>query len=190
MAQNLADSMVNLASSDALVSVNVDPVDEGTGANIPTEPVVVVHKGHERCNLEASGGYTALPDVLETSEQLSPKGAEAMLMPPNTTVGSNVAASVAEAIAKKMEAQTRSSPTNPMSVSVPNLPSSMEQTVSLLETFAAVTRRNLGTVVMNNRSNSGRLGPQNSPSMYNSKYKDGQFSYFGVGLWRWVREAV
>ncbi|OWF47209.1 E3 ubiquitin-protein ligase HECTD1 [Mizuhopecten yessoensis] len=170
MAQNLADSMVNLASSDALVSVTVDPVDEGISGNIPTEPVIVVHKGHERGNLEASGGYPALPDVLETSEQGSPKGAEAMQMPSNTTVGSNVAASVAEAIAKKMEAQTRSSPTNPMSVSVPNLPSSMEQTVSLLETFAAVTRRNLGTVVMNNRSNSGRLGPQNSPSMYNSMY--------------------
>ncbi|XP_033735284.1 E3 ubiquitin-protein ligase HECTD1-like isoform X2 [Pecten maximus] len=167
MAKNLADSMVNLASSDALVSVNVDPVDEGVSGNIPTEPVVVVHKGHERGNVEASGGYPALPDVLETSEQGSPKGAEAMQMP-STTVGSNVAASVAEAIAKKMEAQTRSSPTNPMSVSVPNLPSSMEQTVSLLETFAAVTRRNLGTVVMNNRSNSGRLGPQNSPSMYNN----------------------
>ncbi|XP_069118347.1 E3 ubiquitin-protein ligase HECTD1-like isoform X3 [Argopecten irradians] len=167
MAQNLADSMVNLASSDALVSVNVDPVDEGVSGNIPTEPVVVVHKGHERGNVDASGGYPSLPEVLETSEQGSPKGAEAMQMP-STTVGSNVAASVAEAIAKKMEAQTRSSPTNPMSVSVPNLPSSMEQTVSLLETFAAVTRRNLGTVVMNNRSNSGRLGPQNSPSMYNN----------------------
>ncbi|XP_069119002.1 LOW QUALITY PROTEIN: E3 ubiquitin-protein ligase HECTD1-like [Argopecten irradians] len=163
MAQNLADSMVNLASSDALVSVNVDPVDEGVSGNIPTEPVVVVHKGHERGNVDASGGYPSLPEVLETSEQGSPKGAEAMQMP-STTVGSNVAASVAEAIAKKMEAQTRSSPTNPMSVSVPNLPSSMEQTVSLLETFAAVTRRNLGTVVMNNRSNSGRLGPQNSPN--------------------------
>jgi hypothetical protein len=30
---------------------------------------------------------------------------------------------------KRPESQTRSSPTNPMSVSVPNLPTSMEQTV-------------------------------------------------------------
>jgi hypothetical protein len=67
---------------------------------------------------------------------------------------------------KKAEGQTRGSPTNPMSVSVPNLPTSMEQTVSLLETFAAVARRNLGTVGMNNRSNALRLGSQNAPSKY------------------------
>ncbi|KAK7103616.1 E3 ubiquitin-protein ligase HECTD1-like isoform X2 [Littorina saxatilis] len=40
---------------------------------------------------------------------------------------------------------TRGSPTNLMSVSVPNLPSSMEQTVTLLDTFAAVARRNLSS---------------------------------------------
>ena len=49
---------------------------------------------------------------------------------------------------KKCDA-SRSSPSNPMSVSVPNLTSSMEQTVSFLESFAAVARRNLGNNVNN-----------------------------------------
>ena len=53
---------------------------------------------------------------------------------------------------RKAEAAARTTPTNPMSVSVPNLTSNMEQTVSLLESFAAVARRNLG----NNSSNIGR----------------------------------
>ncbi len=43
----------------------------------------------------------------------------------------------------------RQNPSNPMSVSVPNLTSSMEQTVSLLESFAAVARRNLGNSANN-----------------------------------------
>ena len=51
---------------------------------------------------------------------------------------------------QKSDAQARTTPTNPMSVSVPNLTSNMEQTVSLLESFAAVARRNLGNNSMNN----------------------------------------
>ena len=68
--------------------------------------------------------------------------------------------------ASKTEAQTRTSPTNPMSVSVPNLPASMEQSMSLLETFAAVARRNAGNNMLrsNNAISLARLLPPNSPS--------------------------
>lgn len=69
--------------------------------------------------------------------------------------------------ASKTETQTRTSPTNPMSVSVPNLPASMEQSgMSLLETFAAVARRNAGNNMLrsNNAISLARLLPPNSPS--------------------------
>ncbi|CAH1802965.1 unnamed protein product, partial [Owenia fusiformis] len=55
---------------------------------------------------------------------------------------------------KKNESQTRTTPSNPMSVSVPNLTSSMEHTVSLLESFAAVARHNLGNNNANNMARS------------------------------------
>ena len=62
------------------------------------------------------------------------------------------AEAAASARRQQQEANTRtpassnqtSASTNSMSVSVPNLTSTMEQTVSLLETFAMVARRNLG----------------------------------------------
>ena len=69
-------------------------------------------------------------------------------------------------------AQPRTVPSNPMSVSVPNLPSSMEQTVSLLESFAAVARRNLGNTTnnmarSNNASSLVRLAlSSNSPGRW------------------------
>ena len=69
---------------------------------------------------------------------------------------------------------SRPTTSNPMSVSVPNLTSSMEQTVSLLESFAAVARRNLG----NNANNMARSAhasslvrlalASNSPGMSNT----------------------
>ena len=46
-----------------------------------------------------------------------------------------------EAMAERVAASS-----NPMRVSVPNLTSNMEQTVNLLESFAAVARRNLSNV--------------------------------------------
>jgi len=57
--------------------------------------------------------------------------------------------------------QTSSGSSSSMSVSVPNLTSTMEQTVSLLETFAMVARRNLG----NNSSGvmSAVTGSNNNP---------------------------
>lgn len=68
---------------------------------------------------------------------------------------------------------TRGSPTNLMSVSVPNLPSSMEQTVTLLDTFAAVARRNLSSGHQSNlprNSNTSslvRMALSHSPSESN-----------------------
>jgi hypothetical protein len=70
-------------------------------------------------------------------------------------------------------------PANLMSVSVPNLTSSverMEQTVSLLESFAAVARRNLGNSTNNmSRSNNTnslvRLAMQpNSPGVFSTSH--------------------
>lgn len=79
---------------------------------------------------------------------------------------------------RKVDAQARTTPTNPMSVSVPNLTSNMEQTVSLLESFAAVARRNLG----NNSNNMSRCN--NASSLVrlalasNSNGKSGIYIYF------------
>ena len=67
----------------------------------------------------------------------------------------------------KTEAPSRNSPTNPMSVSVPNLPASMEQpSMSLLETFAAVARRNAGNNMLrsNNAISLARLLPSTCSS--------------------------
>lgn len=165
MAQNLADSMVNLSSSDADVLVTVDQVEESSNGNIPNEPMVVVNKTTPDV---LSGSECALSEVGTTDNQTSSlssvKGAEGGEVLDNTNLEEVMVAGGESN--KKAEAQTRGSPTNPMSVSVPNLPTSMEQTVSLLETFAAVARRNLGIVGKNNRSNSIRLVPNNSPSKF------------------------
>ena len=57
---------------------------------------------------------------------------------------------------------TRNSPTSSMSYSVPNLPASMD---NLLETFAAVARRNAGNnMLRSNAVSLARLLPPNSSS--------------------------
>ena len=65
----------------------------------------------------------------------------------------------------KGDSHTRNSPTNPMSYSVPNLPASMD---NLLETFAAVARRNAGNNMLRsaNAVSLARLLPPNSSSKY------------------------
>lgn len=60
-------------------------------------------------------------------------------------------------VTQQQNNQNRSVPVNPMSISVPNLTSNMEQTVSLLESFAAVARRNLGNSANNMRSSPHNL---------------------------------
>ena len=70
------------------------------------------------------------------------------------------AAEVALTSQKSMNNQARSQAPGVMSVSVPNLTSNMErmeQTVSLLESFAAVARRNLGNSASHMRSNASSL---------------------------------
>lgn len=68
-----------------------------------------------------------------------------------------------EAVARAANSNNQVSGGNasPMSVSVPNLTTTMEQTVSLLESFAAVARRNLG----NNTNNlvAAVTGANNNP---------------------------
>jgi len=59
----------------------------------------------------------------------------------------------AAAAAASVTASSSASSNNSMSVSVPNLTTTMEQTVNLLESFAAVARRNLGNNTNNMVSN-------------------------------------
>lgn len=140
MAQNLSDNLVNLATT-------MESLEETKNSNnIPSEL-------HEVVQESTSLNNNRTGESLEPAQ--SAPGAEGGMMLEHLNSKTD---------GKKTEGQTRGSPTNPMSVSVPNLPTSMEQTVSLLETFAAVARRNLGTVGMNNRSNALRLGSQNAPS--------------------------
>lgn len=140
MAQNLSDNLVNLATT-------MESLEETKNSNnIPSEPQL-----QESTSL--NNNRTGAVEGREPAQSAS--GAEG---------GMTLEHLNSKTDNKKADGQTRGSPTNPMSVSVPNLPTSMEQTVSLLETFAAVARRNLGTVGMNNRSNTLRLGSQNAPS--------------------------
>lgn len=68
------------------------------------------------------------------------------------------------------EDTTRGSPTNSMSASEPNLPTSLDPTASLLDSFVAVTRRNItaphgSNIVRNTHASSlVRLALANSPS--------------------------
>ena len=152
LAQNLSDNLVSMATADATVRATMASLEETNNENMPSEPLVVVHSREEVAN---NNNRTA--DMNQPTVRPSVGGAEGGQ--DNSNVGEH-----AETDNKKHESQTRGSPTNPMSVSVPNLPTSMEQTVNLLETFAAVARRNLGTVSMNNRCNSIRLNPANLQS--------------------------
>lgn len=142
MAQNLSDNLVNLATT-------MESLEETKNSNnIPSEPQL-----QESTSL--NNNRTGAVEGREPAQSAS--GAEG---------GMTLEHLNSKTDNKKADGQTRGSPTNPMSVSVPNLPTSMEQTVSLLETFAAVARRNLGTVGMNNRSNTLRLGSQNAPNLF------------------------
>lgn len=150
MAQNLSDNLVNLASSNRLMG----SVDEDNNSNIP----LFTHRSNRSGEVTVSEFAT----LLEADNEDEVKGAEGGT--PVDVV--SVTTTHHNKENKRPELPTRSSPTNPMSVSVPNLPTSMEQTVSLLESFATVAKKNLGTVGMNNRSNSIRLASQNAISKY------------------------
>uniref|UniRef100_A0A2C9KAE0 E3 ubiquitin-protein ligase n=1 Tax=Biomphalaria glabrata TaxID=6526 RepID=A0A2C9KAE0_BIOGL len=209
-AENVAESMVNLASSEAIVMVTVDNADEeastpcgtshaisggagpstmglsragpsGMSATINSnmtsvEPMVVVHRGND----DSLGDYGVLDlasdlalglDVGSLSETL--RGAEGGVKEhvQNLQNARDSRDKAAKSEARKVSGTddtTRGSPTNSMSASEPNLPTSLDPTASLLDSFAA--RRNMSTphgsnIVRNSHANSlVRLALANSPN--------------------------
>ncbi|XP_076442551.1 E3 ubiquitin-protein ligase HECTD1-like isoform X4 [Babylonia areolata] len=186
VAQSVAERMVSLTDTEPVVTVTLDPAEEGgaTAADISEEEaMVVVHHEPDTTTLPPAP-TTAPPSATTTAPSnsnvpmssgsamdnvaasLDPhnwlglssaavallgaegsvRGAEGGIREQihNRQNARDRAAKAAEAGKKNSsDGQTRGSPTNLMSVSVPNLPSSMEQTVTLLDTFAAVARRNM-----------------------------------------------
>ncbi|KAL8608279.1 hypothetical protein ACOMHN_042146 [Nucella lapillus] len=196
VAQSVAERMVSLTDTDPVVTVTLDPAEEGGNMSAEAgeeEAMVVVHHEPDSVTLPPApasssspssqtpsssstttpaptnsnalmGGHSSAMDnaaasldphswlglsaaTLLGAEGSMPRGAEGGIREQihNRQNARDRAAKAAEAAGKKASAdgQTRGSPTNLMSVSVPNLPSSMEQTVTLLDTFAAVARRNM-----------------------------------------------
>lgn len=143
--QNLADSVANLSSNDTIVMVTVDSSEEqsnnGNNAQESTPAVHWEQSSQEREYLEGAtgGGDTGLA----ASKIEKRRGAEGGIDTLNTYLTQQKKIFRAEA-RKLHEAQnSRGSPTNPMSVSVPNLPTTLEPGNNLMESFAVVARRNL-----------------------------------------------
>ncbi|KAK0043521.1 E3 ubiquitin-protein ligase HECTD1 isoform X5 [Biomphalaria pfeifferi] len=140
------------------------------------EPMVVVHRGND----DSLGDYGVLDlasdlalglDVGSLSETL--RGAEGGVKEhvQNLQNARDSRDKAAKSEARKVsgtEDTTRGSPTNSMSASEPNLPTSLDPTASLLDSFAA--RRNMSTphgsnIVRNSHANSlVRLALANSPN--------------------------
>ncbi|KAK2190392.1 hypothetical protein NP493_82g04009 [Ridgeia piscesae] len=198
-AESVAESVMNLAEAVVMVTVNSaeEQCESRPTSTVTTEASVVVHNMGSsrvpgtrnnapsvRAHLEASTREGAVnPEVLHPTQQGAEGGLPtsapdancpavsnqnlAVVAVSHSSTGSNQTDSM-----KNSNAQPRTVPSNPMSVSVPNLPSSMEQTVSLLESFAAVARRNLGNTTnnmarSNNASSLVRLAlSSNSPASF------------------------
>lgn len=166
------------------MTVTVDPAEEVSST---AESMVVVHRGVEQqnrdnCRPEHSGyGFGMLQGAIaERSESIDSNiseckedivGAEGGKPDqfPDTFKGPHI--KHVKMDCRKGDNQNRTNSSNPMSVSVPNLPTSMEQTVSLLESFASVARRNRSSnsnnmTRSNNASSLVRLALSNSPSKY------------------------
>lgn len=163
-AESVAESVLNLASSDSVVMVRVDPAYDTSGSNTsisgPIDGAVIVHSPDNSnsniTHIEGAVDPLAPPSSLEQSREgiFEEKGAEGgeaeggEMEPPLTVVVGRAPQPQGKTPTGPPgapgPAQGDRAPTNPMSVSVPNLTSSMEQTVSLLESFAAMARRNLG----------------------------------------------
>ncbi|XP_074662874.1 E3 ubiquitin-protein ligase HECTD1-like [Tubulanus polymorphus] len=135
-ARSVAENVLSLVNENSTVKVRVDS--EDISENLLE--AVVVHCSEDGTEEGAVGGAPVQQSV-------------------NNVVNKEVTMKATAADAKKASADgpTRTSPTNPMSVSVPNLPSSTEQTVSLLESFSAVLRRNRGNNNMTRSSNMSSL---------------------------------
>ncbi|XP_041351620.1 E3 ubiquitin-protein ligase HECTD1-like isoform X2 [Gigantopelta aegis] len=150
------DRMGNLSPSDAIVMVTVDPAEESSVGTSSNEPVVVVHRGNEDLSYKTCD---LLDLACRTPLNEPSRGAEGGVKERPQLSNANREKQAKNEAAKKADA-TRSSPTNLMSVSVPNLPTSMEQTVSLLDSFA---RRS--NIVRNaNASSLVRLALSHSPN--------------------------
>ncbi|XP_064621516.1 E3 ubiquitin-protein ligase HECTD1-like isoform X2 [Lineus longissimus] len=156
-ARSVAES-ISMMNEDASIKVHID-----TEERLSSE-TVLVHRSAEDAFFDGACGEDL---SLKSTESLL-KGAVGgvVVKSSNSQNASNMNDSKTDQ--KKMDSQTRTSPTNPMSVSVPNLPSSTDQTSSLLESFSSVLRRNRGNNNMtrcSNMSSLARLALQaNSPS--------------------------
>lgn len=179
-AESVAESVLNLASSDSVVMVTVDSADEPMEGAMSshTDAMVVVHNPDIAIppphipNMPPldRGATAAIPPMpfsgqpldLNQVNMLAEEGAEGG-SPTNKDVPTPLGMGPGSRKNSRLEgkkvegASSRATPTNPMSVSVPNLTSNMEQTVSLLESFAAVARRNLG-------NNGNPMGRSNNAS--------------------------
>ena len=205
-AESVAESVLSLASMEACVRVTVDRAEEELQQQQHQQAPVVVHSSEQPSSprpseptpsaaaptatdlsnltnqaLSASGGAEGLP----RDPRKAAAAAQAMVAAQAAAAVHQAAAAAAAAAAgggSKPASTTTAGedrPANLMSVSVPNLTSSverMEQTVSLLESFAAVARRNLGNSTNNmSRSNNTnslvRLAMQpNSPGRWFALY--------------------
>ena len=149
----MAESVLTLAqsSSGSIVMVKVDPVEDSSQPSntpaLPLGPELYMHTSNQ------SSLYQHIPSEASILEAITPPDMPGAMATEEATV--EVAAEEEDATAagnrnmsqtEAMSEASRTAASNPMSVSVPNLTSNMEQTVSLLESFAAVARRNLGNV--------------------------------------------
>ncbi|XP_014790157.1 E3 ubiquitin-protein ligase HECTD1 [Octopus bimaculoides] len=161
-AQQLADSVVNLASNDAIVMVTVDPSEEGSAnGNNAQESTPVVR--WEPCPSDYLEGATGGGDNvvgLATSKVEKRRGTEVGIDGSHNIVPMREQKRLFRTEARKLhETQnSRSSPTNPMSVSVPNLPTSLEPGANSMESFAVVVRRNLTNETSNMASSTANNG--------------------------------
>ena len=148
--------MVTMNSTD-------DPCETGPTTAAATSTEVVVHSVGSNSRSNAANMASTVGGTDDRFPSVSSNQNLAVV-----AVGSNQT----DSIKNSANPPPRTAPSNPMSVSVPNLPSSMEQTVSLLESFAAVARRNLGNTTnnmarSNNASSLVRLAlSSNSPGRW------------------------
>jgi hypothetical protein len=156
-----------MMNEDASIKVHID-----TEERLSSE-TVLVHRSAEEEDAFFEGACGEDFPSLKSSDSLV-KGAVGGIVVKNSNSQNPSNMTDSKTDQKKTDSQTRTSPTNPMSVSVPNLPSSTEHTASLLESFSSVLRRNRGNNNMtrcSNMSSLARLALQaNSPSTSKSNF--------------------
>ena len=186
-AESVAESVLNLASEAAVrVTVDPASEENNQLASASTEASVMVHNAdigppltsvlagiseHEGASAPApTPNHTGSPTGIQTPSEVVEEemdGAHAtevtdatpkeLLSNKDIPFGAPMRKVGRTDPTDRQNNQNRQTPVNPMSISVPNLTSNMEQTVSLLESFAAVARRNLGNSANNMRTNANSL---------------------------------